>query len=198
VEELEARGVNIPIKHVSNSASILDLPEYDLDMIRSGIILYGFLPRRGNFIRNIVLKPSLTLKSRLSNVKKVASGTGIGYGLTFWTRQPSIIGTIPIGYADGLMRGLSNHGWVSVRGIKANIIGRISMDQCMVDLTNNFGAEIGDEVVVFGGNGAQTTEDIANIMGTIGDEILCAISRRIPRVYFKNGRIMEVRDYLIS
>ncbi len=198
IGELEKRGVMIPIKHVSNSAAIIDLPEYNLDMIRPGIILYGYRPYREIGLNNIILKPALTLKARLSNVKRVVAGTGIGYGLTFWTQRPSIIGTIPVGYADGLMRGLSNKGWVGIQGMRANIVGRICMDQFMVDLTDHDNVEIGDEVVVFGDDGAQTAEDIADLTGTVRDEVICTISRRVPRVYLKGGKVVEVVDYLKS
>jgi len=197
IDELEKKSVEIPLKHVSNSAAIIDLPEYDLDMVRPGIILYGYKPYREVDLGDVTLKPALTLKARLSNVKKVPSGFDIGYGLTFKTQRPSVIGTIPIGYADGFMRTLSNKGWIGVRGMKADMVGRICMDQCMVDLTDHSSAEIGDEVIVFGGNGAQTAEDMADMIGTIVDEVICAISRRVPRVYIKGGKVVEVKDYLL-
>jgi alanine racemase len=198
IDKLENRNIEIPLKHVSNSAAIIDLPEYDLDMVRPGMILYGYKPYREEELGDLTIKPALTLKARLSNIKKVPAGIGIGYGLTFRTQKTSTIGTVPLGYADGFMRQLSNKGWIGVKGKKASIVGRICMDQFMVDLTNHFNSEIGDEVVIFGGNGAQTAEDMAEIIGTEVDEVICSISRRVPRVYVKGGEVVEVKDYLLN
>ena len=196
LKELRAFGIEPPIKHVSNSAAIIDLPEYDLDMVRPGIMLYGYESGSGVDLSQVSLKPAMALKTRISNVKTVPMGVGISYGLTYTTKHPSIIGTLPVGYADGYRRGLSNRGWVDYHGKKAPIIGRVCMDQCMIDLTYAVGAEIGDEVTLFGGGCAPSVEEIARMIDTIPHEVTCNIARRVPRVYLKSSRVVEIRDYL--
>jgi alanine racemase len=138
----------------------------------------------------------MALKASISNVKVVPEGIGISYGLTYKTKRPSIIGTIPIGYADGYRRALSNRGWVDFHGEVAPIVGRVCMDQCMIDLTDVDGAEIGEEVTLFGGGCAPSVEEMARMLDTIPDEVISAIARRVPRVYLKSGKIIETRDYL--
>jgi len=194
--ELGKLGVEPPIRHVSNSAAIIDLPEYALEMVRPGIMLYGYKPGPDLNMRNVCLKPAMVLKSRLSNVKMVAEGVGISYGITYKTKRPSIIGTLPIGYADGYRRALSNRSWVDFEGTRAPILGRICMDQCMIDLTDAGAAEIGDEVTLFGGGCAPTVDEMATQLDTISHEVTCAIARRVPRVFLKGGKIVEVQDYL--
>ncbi len=196
IAELKYQGVKPPIRHVSNSAAIIDLPEYALDMVRPGIMLYGYEPGPEVNLEKVNLMPAMKLKARFSNIKSVDKGVGISYGVTHRTRRPSIIGTLPIGYADGYRRALSNRGVVDFKGDKLSIIGRICMDQCMVDLTEAKSAEIGDEVTLFGGGSAPSVEVMARQLDTIPHEVTCAIARRVPRVYTKNGRIVEIRDYL--
>lgn len=194
--ELRKLGVEPPIRHVSNSAAIIDLPEYALDMVRPGIMLYGYEPGPDVDLKRVSLKPAMALKARLSNVKAVAEGAGISYGITYKAKHPSIIGTLPIGYADGYRRALSNRGWVDFHGVKAPIVGRVCMDQCMIDLTDAGAAEIGDEVTLFGGGCAPSVDEMAAQLDTISHEVTCAIARRVPRVFLKGGRIVEIRDYL--
>ncbi len=196
LEELRKVGVEPPIRHVSNSAAIIDLPEYDLDMVRPGIMLYGYEPGPDVDLTRVTLRPAMALRARLSNVKAVPAGQGISYGLTYTTSRPSVIGTLPIGYADGYRRALSNRGWVDIRGERAPIVGRVCMDQCMVDLTDVGGAEIGDEVTLFGGGRAPTVEETARLLDTIPHEVTCAVARRVPRVYRKSGKTVESVDYL--
>lgn len=200
IEELEEIGINIPIKHVSNSAGIIDLPEYNLDMVRSGIINYGLYPSDEVNKENIKLKPAMTLKTRISNIKKVPKNTGISYGHTFITEKDSIIGTIPIGYADGFTRLLSSKGEVLVNGKKVPILGRICMDQSMIDLTDVDNVNIGDEVVIFGEDDESSIsiEEVAEKLDTINYEIVCMVGRRIPRVYKRNGEITSIVDYLVD
>ncbi|MCX6649600.1 MAG: alanine racemase [Candidatus Bathyarchaeota archaeon] len=194
--ELKKKGVEPPIRHVSNSAAIIDLPEYALDMVRPGIMLYGYEPSPDVALSRVSLKPAMTLKARLSNVKAVPESAGISYGLTYTTKRPSIIGTLPIGYADGYRRALSNRGWVDVHGDRAPIVGRVCMDQCMIDLTDAGAAEIGDEVTLFGGGCAPRVEEVAKLTDTIPHEVTCAVARRVPRVFTKGRKAVEVRDYL--
>jgi len=198
LNELSKVGVEIPVKHVSNSAAIIDLPEYALDMVRPGIMLYGYRPSSFANSVSVMLKPAMSLKTRLSNVKTVTQGVGISYGLTYTTHRPSIIGTLPIGYADGYRRALSNKGWASINGKKASVIGHVCMDQCMIDLTDHNDAENGDEVILFGGGVAPSVEETAKLLDTIVHEVTCAISRRVPRVYLKKLKLVEVRDYLLA
>jgi len=194
--ELSKLGVDPPIRHVSNSAAIIDLPEYALDMVRPGIMLYGYEPGPDVNLKRVSLKPAMALKARLSNVKAVAKGAGISYGITYKANRLSKIGTLPIGYADGYRRALSNKGWVDFKGNRVPIVGRVCMDQCMIDLTDAEAAEIGDEVTLFGGGCAPSVEEMATWLETIPHEVTCAIARRVPRVFLKGGKIVEVRDYL--
>ena len=192
VNLLSLRGVEIPIKHVANSAAILRFPEYQLDMVRSGIISYGYSPLEEGITCDISLMPAMTVKSKITRINKVPKGTSVSYGHTFTTEKDETkIATVPIGYADGLLRALSSKGFFTVHGKNVPVIGRICMDQCMIDVTsvNNIG--IGDEVIIFGDgkNSAVTADTIANILGTISYEILCLISHRVPYVFFKDGEI---------
>jgi len=194
--ELKKVGVEPRIRHVSNSAAIIDLPEYALDMVRPGIMLYGYEPSSDVDMSKLTLKPAMSLKARLSNVKTVPAGVGLSYGLTYTTRRWSIIGTLPLGYADGYRRALSNRGWTDIHGGKAPIVGRVCMDQCMIDLTDVGGAEIGDEVILFGGGCAPSVDEMTKMLDTIPHEITCDIARRVPRVYKKSGKIVETTNYL--
>jgi alanine racemase len=196
LDELRERRVEPRIKHVSNSAAIIDLPEYSLDMVRPGLMLYGYEPSDEVDLSRVSLKPAMALKASLSNVKAVSEGMGISYGLTYKTKRPSIIGTISIGYADGYRRALSNRGFVDINGEAAPIVGRICMDQCMIDLTDVDRAEIGDEVTLFGGGCAPSVEEMAGMLDTIPDEVTSSITRRVPRIYLKSGKVTEIRDYL--
>ena len=200
VSKLEESGIYISIKHISNSASIIDFPEYNLDMVRPGIILYGYYPSGDVHKSEIDLKPALTLKGKISHIKTVAKDTGIGYGHIYSTSRESTIATIPIGYADGYSRMLSGKGFVYIKNKRVPIVGRICMDQLMIDVTDVENVKIGDEVVFFGtGNEYYpSVEEIASLLGTVNYELICMISRRIPRVYFKDNKISSIKDYLID
>jgi len=196
-KDLEERGVEVPLKHVSNSAAIIDLPEYSLDMVRPGLILYGLYPSPHVDHGRVSLRPALSLKARVSHVKGVPAGTGISYGLTYVTPGPRDIATIPAGYADGYRRGLSNGGEVGMGGGRAPVVGRVCMDQFMVDATG-LGVKVGDTAVLWGdGSGGEPdVEEVAGWLGTITDEVLCGVSKRVPRVYLRGGEVVGVRDYL--
>jgi alanine racemase len=200
IEELEKKKINIPIKHVSNSAAIIDLPEYNLDMVRAGIIIYGLSPSKEVNLNKIDLKPALTLKAKISNVKTVPEGTGISYGQIFVTKRESKIATVPIGYADGFTRLLTNKGEVGIKGKRAPIVGKICMDQCMIDVTDIDDVKVGDEVILFGDgrDNSPHTDEIAEKLGTINYEIVCMVGRRVPRVYIKDGEIVNIVDYLLE
>ena len=200
IEELNRIGALIPIRHVSNSGAILQYPEMILEAIRPGIILYGIYPSKEVDRSVIDLKPAMTLKANIVLVKEVEAGVSISYGRTFTTRRPSRIATIPIGYADGYSRLLSNRSRVLVNGQYAPVVGNICMDQCMVDITDVSGeVKVGDEVVLFGRQGDReiTVEEIADLIGTIPYEVVSVIGKRIPRVYFRDGKVVNVLNYLL-
>ena len=197
VQELADRDVHFSYEHCSNSAAIINAPEADLDLVRAGISVYGLYPSEDVRKENLQLKPALTLKSHVAFVKEVEAGTPISYGGTFVTDKTMRIATIPVGYADGYPRNLSNNGFVLVRGKKAPIIGRICMDQFMVDVTDIEGVNFGDKVTLIGtdGNECITVEMLSELSSRFNYEFICDLGKRIPRVYVKNGKIAEQVDY---
>lgn len=184
IDQLESEGIEIPIKQAANSATIIDLPEMELDLVRPGIMLYGLLPS-DEVDQDFPLKPVLSWKTKVVYLKEVPTGTGISYGTTYITEEKRKIATLPLGYADGYMRLLSNKGEVLINGKRAPIRGRICMDQFMVDVTEIPDVEIGDEVVLIGSQEEEeiTATELADLVGTINYEITCSISKRVPRVY---------------
>lgn len=198
--ELGRIGVHIPVKHACNSAGIIEFPEMHMDVVRAGIILYGLYPSEEVDRERIRLKPAMTLKSNVILVKDVEKDTCISYGRIFTTSRESRIATIPIGYADGYTRLLSNKGKVLVNGELAPVVGRVCMDQCMIDVTDlKQEVRVGDEVVLFGRQGEREipVEQVAADIGTISYEVVCIIGKRIPRVYLQDGKIYKVLNYLI-
>lgn len=185
IDMLSARGVNIPIKHIANSAAIIDLPEYYFDMVRPGIILSGFYPSDEVCMDRLIFKPCVTLKARLANVKILEKDEGISYGHTYLTKGTTLVGTIPLGYADGYSRLFSNNGYVLCKGVKCPILGKVCMDQFMVDLSNVKDPKIGDEVIVYGDgtDDAMTAQDAAVARKTISYEVLTNLGKRLPRKY---------------
>jgi alanine racemase len=198
IEELGNRGFDVPVKHVSNSAAIIDLPEYSLDMVRPGIMLYGLYPSPHVDHKRVKLLPAMALKAKVSHVKRVPHGTELSYGLTYSTERESRIATLPVGYADGYRRGLSNVGEVTIDGRRAPIVGRVCMDQCMVDVTDTRRVKVGDTVTLFGdgSDGAPTVEEVAGWLDTIVDEVTCGVGKRVHRVYLKGGKVIGIRDCL--
>lgn len=198
--ELNRIGLYIPVKHVANSAAIMEFPEMHLDMVRPGIILYGMYPSSEVDCTKLDLKPAMTLKANVTLVKEVEKDTCISYGRIFTTKRQSKIATIPIGYADGYTRLLNNKGKVLINGEIAPVVGRICMDQCMVDVSDlKNEVKVGDEVVLFGKQGDKEIkiEDVAAQMGTINYEVVCIIGKRIPRAYLQDGKISGILNYLI-
>jgi alanine racemase len=161
-------------------------------------MLYGFYPSVHVDHDRVELKPVMRLKAQISHVKNVPAGTGLSYGLTFETIRESKIATVPAGYADGYSRTLSNRGKVLLHGMKVPIVGRVCMDQFMVDVTGLSDVDVGETITLIGDgtDDAPTAEDLANILGTITHEITCGISRRVPRVYMKDGKIVDVLNFL--
>ncbi|HEX3031134.1 MAG TPA: alanine racemase, partial [Bacillota bacterium] len=168
-EELEKRGLPIPVRHVANSAAIIDLPETHLDMVRAGIILYGLYPSDEVNKSRIDLRPAMSLKAKVSHVKEVPPGTSISYGRTYQSSGPEIIATLPLGYADGYSRLLSNKGEVLIHGKRAPVVGRVCMDQIMVNVTHIPGVRVGDEAVLFGEQQGVhlSVDELAEKIGTI-------------------------------
>lgn len=184
-QALKKKEVSISICHCANSAAAMRLPESHLDMVRIGIAMYGLTPSKDAWDWEGVLQPALSLHTRLVQVKEVPIGSGISYGHSFKTTRVSRIGTLPIGYGDGFSRGLSNKGSALVGGHKVPIIGRICMDQCMVDLTELPQVKAGQGVVLLGEQGHEriSVEEIADLLGSIHYEVVTALSPRLPRDY---------------
>ncbi len=179
----------VPIRHVSNTATLLDRPEMSLEMARPGVGIYGLYPSP-YVSRSLNLKPVLRLKSRVARLTRVAPGDSVSYGRTWRANRPSTIALVMCGYADGLPRILSNRGSMLVQGRRVPIVGRVCMDMSMVDVTDVPNVAEGDEVMVIGrqGDAEITAEEVAELCGTISYEILCGISARVPRVYLRQGR----------
>lgn len=197
VKSLEKEGLNIPLKHVSNSAGIIDLPEANLDLVRCGIATYGLFPSSEVSRTNIDLAPAMSLKSHVSFVKEVDSGTGVSYGRTYITSRKTKIATIPVGYGDGYPRNLSSKGRVLIHGKSAPILGRICMDQFMVDVTDINDVKQGDVVTLIGQDESEriTVEELAQLSGTFNYEFICNMGKRIPRLYYSNKELIEIIEY---
>lgn len=190
-------GYDVPIKHVSNSAGIIDYPEANLDVVRAGIILYGLWPSSEVSKDKITLKSALSLYSQIVYIKEVPPGTPISYGGTYTTEKKTKIATITVGYGDGYPRLLSNKGYVLVKGMRCPILGRICMDQLMIDVTEVDGVKEGDEVTLIGGCGNKkiTMEELGELSGRFNYELACELGKRIPRVYTKNNTVICTKDY---
>lgn len=184
---LEEREVQIPMKHCSNSAGIVDIPEANMNLVRAGIILYGLWPSDEVNQRNIDLQPVMSLKSHISYIKDLEAGRRISYGGTYITPESQRIATIPVGYGDGYARSLSNNGYVLVRGQRALICGRICMDQFMIDVSHIEGVRVGDTVTLLGEDGTEkiTMEELGDLSNRFNYEFACLITPRVPRVYYK-------------
>ena len=191
VEQVEKNGLHIPIKHCANSGAILNHPEYHWDMVREGIMLYGEKPDIS--CPTIGLRPVMTLKSVVAFCSVLRADETVSYGRTYTANRDIPIAVISVGYADGYRRALSGKGWVSIAGCRCPIVGRVCMDQMMVDVSNCPNVEPGQEVTVMGGDGPSMTE-LAEICDTINYELMCAISVRVPRVYIQEGKILEVHS----
>ncbi|WOO36329.1 alanine racemase [Anaerocolumna sp. AGMB13020] len=194
VEELKQEGINIPIRHIANSAGIIDMPEAQLDMVRSGISTYGLYP--SNEVKKDVLelKPAMEIKSHVSYVKEVEAGIGVSYGSTYVTSKKTKIATIPVGYGDGYPRQLSSKGRVLIHGMSAPIIGRVCMDQFMVDVTDIPGVEQGDSVTLVGRDREEfiSVEEVADMTYSFNYEFICNVGKRIPRIYYRNNKLWNI------
>lgn len=196
-ERLKEKNVRFTYEHCSNSAGIIDVPEANFDIVRAGISTYGLYPSEEVDKTNVKLKPALALKSHVAFVKEIESGTPVSYGGTFVAKEKMKIATIPVGYADGYPRSLSNKGYVLIRGKKAPILGRVCMDQFMVGVTQIEGVSFGDKVTMIGkdGNEILPVEVLSELSGRFNYEFVCDLGKRIPRVYVRDGKIAEQVDY---
>ena len=195
---LEKEGIKIPIKHVGNSAAILDLPHMWLDMVRPGLAIYGLYPSK-EVKKTINLIPAQQFKTKIVFIKELPPGESISYGRTYITKRRMRVASLPVGYADGYNRLLSNQGEVLVRGQRVTIIGRVCMDQCMIDVTNLTQVEIGDEVVLWGSQGEEmiTVEEIAQKIRTINYEIVhMPDKKRVPKLFIRDGKPWKIKTML--
>lgn len=197
-KEAEQRfGIQFAVKHCSNSAGILEMREANMDVVRAGITLYGLSPS-DEVAKDIVkLEPALSFKSTVVYVKKIPAGTAVSYGRTYIADKERTIATIPLGYGDGYPRGLSGKGYVLIHGKKAPILGRICMDQFMVDVTDIPETKENDEVTLIGtdGNESITMEDLGELSGRFNYELACNLGKRVPRVYIKNGKAIKTKNH---
>lgn len=192
----EEIGYRIPIRHCANSAAIAELPEMQLDMVRAGITMYGLWPSAMVSRESVSIKPLMKVVSHITYVKKITSGDCISYGGTFMATHDMEVATVPVGYGDGYPRGLSSKGNVLIKGKRCPVLGRVCMDQFMVDVTG-LGVKALDEVVIIGkdGNEEITMEEAGDISGRFNYELACDLGKRIPRVYIKGGKVIAYKDY---
>ncbi len=199
VDSLAARGINFSLRHCCNSAATLRFPEMHLDMVRPGVILYGLQPAGWMEALHTGFQPLMELKTAISMVKDLPADLPISYGGTYRSAAPMRVATVPIGYADGYARCLSNRAYMLVQGEKAPVVGRVCMDQTVLDVTAIPGVTEGTVVTVFGRDGESTlpADALATWMGTIHYEVVCLISRRVSRMYFDHGRSVEHLNYIV-
>lgn len=196
-KKLESSGIKIPLKHCCNSGGIINFPEMHLDMVRAGVILYGLHPSKETE-NKIDLKPVMQLKTVISQVKTIPKDVSISYGRTFVSKKEMKIASVAIGYADGYSLKFSNKAEMIVSGKRAPIVGRVCMDQLMLDVSNIGGVHEGDIVTVFGTDDKETVtvDELADLIGTINYEIICLIGKRVPRVYVKEGKVVGRISYI--
>jgi len=196
IEDLEAKNIHIPLKHIANSAGVFDLDGVHFDMVRPGIILYGLYPSHDVDRSKIDLKPVMTLKSTIVHLKTIHKGESLSYGNHFVADQDCLIGTLPVGYGDGYTRMLTGKANVWINGQLAPVVGNICMDQCMIDLTDMKRVKLFDEVELFGEN--ISADVLADTLGTINYEITCMVNKRVPRVYLEDGKAQSVRRDILE
>lgn len=197
--KLENAGLHIPLKHVCNSAAIIKHKDMHLNMVRPGIINYGLMPSECVDISVLKLKPVMSIKTTVSRIQYIDKGDKISYGATFEADKKMKIATIPIGYADGFIRAFSGKIPVIAGGKYADIVGRICMDQCMIDVTAVNNINVGDEVIIIGESEGKriTADDAASAIGTIGYELVCLVGKRVPRIYLRSGSVIDVTSGLV-
>jgi alanine racemase len=186
IEELWHNNIYIPVKHTANSMGLIDFKDSHMNMVRPGLMMYGIYPKE-SLMRNILLRPALTLKTKITNLKSMPGGRSISYGMTYVTKKPTKIATIPVGYGDGYSRHFSNKAQVLINGVRCPVVGRVCMDMCMIDVGNLKDVKVGDEVILIGSQAEEIirAEELAKLINTIPYEVLCNIGHRVPRVYKK-------------
>lgn len=196
VEMLEQAGIHIRVKHICNSAGIMEFDHHRYDMVRSGIITYGLYPSEEVVKERLDLRPAIRWCAHVTHVKTVAPGEGVSYGATYVTQRPTRIATVSLGYADGYARALSNKGEVLIHGQRAPIIGRVCMDQFMVDVSGIDDVKMGDEVILIGKKGTEqiTMEELGEVSGRFNYELACCLTQRVPRIYTRQGEILYTRE----
>jgi len=197
IKRIADKGIALPCRHVSNSAGIIEMQEVNLDMVRDGISIYGMYPSEEVDKEKLELVPAMELKAYISFIKTLPPGVEIGYGGTFTTTRETKVATIPVGYADGYPRSLSGKGRVLVHGKSAPVLGRVCMDQFMVDVTDINDAREGDVVTLAGrdGGGYIPIEEVAGLAYSFNYEFVCNVGKRVPRVYYRHGQVVRTKDY---
>lgn len=198
--QLVGLGIHIPVRHISNSAGIMEMDNSDFDMVRSGIVTYGLYPSEEVDKSIVELRPAMSLMSKVIFVKDVKAGTGIGYGWSYIADHDIRVATVSAGYADGYPRAQSNKGRVIIHGEYAPIIGRVCMDQFMVDVSHIDGVQVRDDVILIGRDGDKevTVEEVAEPANSFNYELVCNISRRVPRTYIRDGKEFGQVNYLLD
>ena len=198
IDSLEKAGITFSLKHIDNSAGTMEMNDDDFDMVRLGIVTYGLYPSE-EVDKSVVIKPVMSLIAHVSHVKTLPAGVGVSYGWTYVTCKETRVATVTVGYADGYPRALSNKGRVIINGQYAPIIGRVCMDQIMIDVTNIPDVAVKDEVILIGGTNDKyvSVEEIAAPAASFNYELVCSISRRVPRVYYENGKDTVCANYLL-
>lgn len=197
ISELEKKGISFKLKHLDNSAGAMELHSDGFDMMRLGIVIYGLYPS-DEMDKSLIIKPAMTFKTKVVHVKTLPAGRGISYGWTYSTDKETRVATVSAGYADGYPRSQSGRGEVLIHGKRVPILGRVCMDQFMVDVTELEDVKVGDEVVLFGTQGEEniSVEEVAEPANSFNYELVCNIARRVPRVYYRDGREVSEVNYL--
>jgi alanine racemase len=199
-QRLKEEGVTFSVCHCCNSAGVLAYGDFYCDMVRPGIVQYGYNPSAAVKDSEFIPRPVMSLRCCITHIKQIDAGETVSYGRHFKASRPTVIATLPLGYADGYPRLLSNRAEVLIKGQRVRQVGNICMDQCMIDVTDVPDVQVGDECVLFGcqGNEYIDLEELAALIGTIDHEILCNINRRVPRVYVKGGALVGRTEYLFN
>lgn len=198
IKQLKEKGVTFPLIHAANSAAAIKNPSARYNLIRLGLALYGHYPAPNLQKSAVTLQPAMTFKSRVVMVKKLPPGSCISYNCIYRTAAEELIATVPVGYADGYSRLLSNQGQVLIRGLRAPVVGRICMDHLMVNVTHIPGTRRGDEVVLYGRQGEEElpVEEAASLIGSVNYELLCAVDKRVSRFYYKDKQLTAIHDFI--
>lgn len=200
VTKMEKANIKFELRHCANSACIMEFPDAQIDMVRAGITTYGIYPSNEMNRENLELEPMMEWKSHIVLIKEIKAGESVSYGGTYTAVEPRKVATIPVGYGDGYPRSLSNKGYILVHGKKAPILGRVCMDQFMVDVTEIPEAEELDEVTLMGrdGDAVLTVDTLSELSGRFPYEFVCDVGKRVPRVYYRDGKPVEVADQLLG